>query len=326
MARLKTKADTPLPSSKYVCFGPKRNPNPARIKPGKASFIILYFSSLQPVYYSMPATWYPEGYAPQQQYYYPPGPPPLSAATSNPNPPRWQGYHHAQAMRLKNNADSGKTSSRSQSSGQVATVPMPLARSAASRAVSGSSKSHKHKPADELVDGVDYFKIGDMVRIRRWTQQTDCYTDWKIGQIVRPILSEHEDETVPKRSYICSYEHGPDNVRKEKIFSPALKEIASVQAQPMPPHVGYKPGATMFAPIPFAKAPGYPGNLNGVVYSTVTLLTAPNEQGNVAVRVLAGPGAKREINNIAVEHIWPYHADSAQMLRRNGAKVIDALG
>ncbi|KAJ7264986.1 hypothetical protein B0H12DRAFT_1068675 [Mycena haematopus] len=253
-------------------------------------------------------TWYPEGYGSDQKYYYPPGPPPLSAATSNPNPPTWRGYQHT------NNSDSSKTSSRAQSQASVPLVPP----------VHSHTTSPGH-PQLDLMDGVDYFKIGDMVRIRRWTPDTDSFTDWAVGQVVRPLLVENEDGT-QRRSYLCSYEHGRNKERKEREFSPHYHEIASlvdleVDSVPSVPDPRLGNGDQLvFAPIPLRDISGS----HWVMYWPAIVLTAPDEQGMVRIRVLAGPAAKREIDKFSVKQALPYNAESAQILGYHWKRMVAA--
>ncbi|KAJ6502028.1 hypothetical protein C8R45DRAFT_1209671 [Mycena sanguinolenta] len=241
-------------------------------------------------------TWYPEGYGSNQRYYYPPGPPPLSAATSNPNPPTWRGYQRT------NYSDSAKTSSASQ-------VSIPLMGSPSTKQIQGY-------PQLDFTDGVDYFKIGDTVRIRRWNPNSDSFTEWATGQVVRPLLVENPDGT-QKRTYLCSYEHGRNKERKEREFSPYYREIVNLEPDPVAvPPFGHD-GRLVFAPIPVRDPSGH----KQVVYSSALVLTAPNEQGGVRLCILAGPAAKREIDNFPVKQAALYNAETARTLRRKGFRV-----
>ncbi|KAF7337931.1 ATP-bind-3 domain-containing protein [Mycena venus] len=252
-------------------------------------------------------TWYPEGYSTHQPYYYPPGPPPLSAATANPNPPPWRGY---QLQPRKSNNDSGRSSS---SQTQASMPPTRCGRS-----TTGTSSY----PQLDFMDGIDYFKIGQTVRIRRWNAETDSFSGWKTGKVARPILHEKDDGTQKRaRSYLCSYEFGQNKEYREKEFSPHLQEIESLEANPISVTPALRLGNNcqfVFAPIPVSNSSG---TGKRVVYSPAVVLTSPNEQGGVRLRVLAGPAAKREIDNFAIKHAPPYNPESAQILQQKGFQV-----
>ncbi|KAJ7461569.1 hypothetical protein FB451DRAFT_1181295 [Mycena latifolia] len=256
-------------------------------------------------------TWFPEGYPAQPRVFYPPGNPPLSAATSNPNPPPWPGYKYTpRAMGVTGGRGSAPSSGVVS---QLAGGAGPVARM--------HSRIHQSSyPQLDLTDGVDYFKIGDIVRVRRWTAATDSFSAWMTGQIVRPILSENEDGT-QRRSYLVVYEHPRTKEPKEREFSPHSQEITSLEADPLSSTPALRlneHSSIVFAPIPVSDPTGA---VKRIVYSPAIVLTSPNEQGGVRLRVLAGPAAKREISNFLVTHAPPYTAASAQMLRQQGFKV-----
>ncbi|KAJ7024284.1 hypothetical protein C8F04DRAFT_969214 [Mycena alexandri] len=259
-------------------------------------------------------TWFPEGYT-YPPVFFPPGPPPLSAATSNPNPPPWRGYRK------------GSNASGKPSSSQTSSTP-------------SQRNTHASHPQLDLVDGVDYFMIGEKVRVRRWYAATDSFTPWYMGEVVRPVIVENNDGT-QRRAYSCIYEHPANPVPLEKLFSPHFQEITSLEADPVSAtpvlRLG-KDSKLVFAPIPVADLSGN----KRVVYSPAIVLvralssifertnsktflfglqTTPNEQGGVRLRVLAGPAAKREIGNFAFKHAPPYTAESAQILRQKGFRV-----
>ncbi|KAJ7766751.1 hypothetical protein B0H16DRAFT_1453777 [Mycena metata] len=244
-------------------------------------------------------TWFPEGYT-YPPVFFPPGPPPLSAATSNPNPPPWRGY------RRGSNAN-GKPSSSQTSS--TPSTPGPSQRN-----------THSVHPQLDLVDGVDYFRIGEKVRVRRWYAATDSFTPWHMGEVVRPVIVESPDGRGQRRAYSCIYEHPANLVPQEKLFSPHYQEITSLEADPVSAtpvlRLG-KDSELVFAPIPVVDPLGN----KRVVYSPAIVLSARNEQGGVRLRVLAGPAVKREIENFAVKYAPPYSAESAQILRQKGFAI-----
>ncbi|KAJ7681742.1 hypothetical protein B0H17DRAFT_1138175 [Mycena rosella] len=252
-------------------------------------------------------TWFPEGYPSQPRVFFPPGPPPLSAATSNPNPPPWR-YRPRQASGTGTRSGGSGTSSDSRLSG--ASEPVPHMH----------SRNNSGYPQLDLTDGVDYFKIGDLVRIRRWAAATDSYSDWITGRIVRPVLSENEDRS-QRRSYLVAYENPHSKELKERQFSPHFQEITSLEADPVSatPNLRLNDKSNIvFAPIPVTDADG---KVKRIIYSPAIILTSPNEQGGVRLRVLAGPAAKREISNFLVKHSPPYTVASAQMLKQKGFRV-----
>ncbi|KAJ7137810.1 hypothetical protein C8R44DRAFT_868185 [Mycena epipterygia] len=249
-------------------------------------------------------TWFPEGYPTQPRVFYPQGPPPLSAATSNPNPPVWRPQWPP------------RTGSGTQSGSSASQTP----RGTQQIVHMDSRDKNSGYPQLDLVDGVDYFKIGDSVRIRRWTAATDSFSEWFTGQIVRPVLIDDQDGS-QRRSYLVSYEHPRTRERREKQFSPHFPEITSLEADPVSATPSLRitvKSHLVFAPIPVSEVGGQAKN---VVYSPAIVLTSPNEQGGVRLRILAGPAAKREISNFALKYAPAYTAEAAQILRMKGFRV-----
>ncbi|KAJ6531612.1 hypothetical protein DFH09DRAFT_1408977 [Mycena vulgaris] len=251
-------------------------------------------------------TWFPEGYPAQPRVFYPPGPPPLSVATSNPHLAPWR-YQPRKA------SGTGDASQPSRSASQSSRSSDPVAHM-------HSRNNNSGYPQLDLVDGVDYFKIGEFVRVRRWTAATDSFSEWIRGQIVRPVLIENEDGS-QRRSYLVSYEHPRTKEVKEREFSSHFQEITSLEADPVSttPNLRITDKSNLvFAPIPVSDTSG---TIKRIVYSPAVVLTSPNDQGGVRLRVLAGPAAKREISNFALKHAPPYTAASAQLLRQKGFQV-----
>ncbi|KAJ7217062.1 hypothetical protein GGX14DRAFT_42771 [Mycena pura] len=187
-------------------------------------------------------TWFPEGYSPHPQvFYYPPGPPPLSAATATPNPQPWLPRGQSRKGSASGSSHTGSRGMRSEPA-------------SGTRAQTRTNMPDSSYPQAELVDGLDYFKIGDQVRVRRWAVATDSFTDWIVGQIVRPVLLENEDGS-QRRSYLVSYENPRTKKRQEKQFSPHYQEITSLESDSdaapdtLAPRTNIKSNV-VFAPIP----------------------------------------------------------------------------
>ncbi|KAJ7161486.1 hypothetical protein C8R43DRAFT_1123931 [Mycena crocata] len=261
-------------------------------------------------------TWFPESQPVRPQFYFPPAPPPLSAATSNPNPRPWT-YQPRKASVSGSGSGSGSSPHV-----QVSRNLEPVAHHQAMHSQIPHARVRKDSagPQFDLVDGVDYFKIGEFVRIRRWTAATDSFSDWITGRIVRPVLVENDDGS-QRRTYLVEYEHPRNKKPQQKEFSPHLLEITSLASGPptaVHPLAMRNNNNIVFAPIPASDASG---RAKGVVYTPALVLTSPNEQGGVRLRILAGPAAKREVSNFAVKHSVPYNAESVQMLRQKGFRI-----
>ncbi|KAJ7286354.1 hypothetical protein C8J57DRAFT_1708664 [Mycena rebaudengoi] len=241
-------------------------------------------------------TWYPEGYPIRPKVFFPPGPPALSDQLAGNTIP----------YRYKPSRSSG-TSGSSKNAGFEATMHPRR------------NDANAGYPQLDLVDGVDYFKIGDTVRIRRWSQATDSHTSWILGTVERPMLAENADGS-QRRTYLVSYEDPRTKERREKIFSPHFQEITSLEADPVaatPPRRQDNPSNVVFAPIPILD----PTGMKRIVYTPALVLTSPNSHGAVRLRVLAGPAAKRELDNFLLKHSTPYSPDTAKVLRQKGFSV-----
>ncbi|KAJ7074044.1 hypothetical protein C8F01DRAFT_1224781 [Mycena amicta] len=269
------------------------------------------------------ATWYPEGYNPnQQRVFYPPGPPPLSAAHSKP----WRPRASTVSTQTNSSATPRTTSTPEQPNAQ-GPPPQSIVKTR------GQSGTWVPPPQIDLVDGVDYFKIGDTVRIRRWAAATDSFTDWITGQVVRPVLVEND-----ARTYLVSYEDPRTGRRMEKQFSPRFQEIAALVDGKREPEraarlnaaggataTAFKQqanefGRTIFAPIPVER-PGSGGKV--VVYTPCIVLSPPNEGASgVRLRILSGPAANREITlRLNTSVLQAYTPENAHTLRQKGFLV-----
>ncbi|KAF7330060.1 hypothetical protein MKEN_00270100 [Mycena kentingensis (nom. inval.)] len=308
----------------------------------------------------MSRTWYPEGYNPaEQKIYYPPGPPPLSAAhTSGVQPWIRPRINTSQPKVMPPTTTTTRGTLPTGSGGSSNTQsshghPPPQRRQ---HQQARPRESHPQAPAQtrsarvqqhqvpsvhaaveeaplaqkdvELVEGVNYFKIGETVRVRRWAIATDSHTDWVVGEVVRPVLVEHTDGTT-RRSYLVAYNDPRNGQRKEKQFSPHFKEIASIPRrsaspsvpQPLPPPPN--PNApTVLAPIPTSYA-GYNGEV--IVYTPCAVLSPP-ERGRGRVRILS---TNRDVSLAASalsSDIAPsYNVENARKLRGMGYLVAGDL-
>ncbi|KAJ7633063.1 hypothetical protein FB45DRAFT_1027174 [Roridomyces roridus] len=270
-------------------------------------------------------TWYPEGAPLRPQYYFPPGPPALSAATANPNPPSWSPHHpsrprHVHASGMNGKDPNSSSSSRTKVPGARGTVPpgYPTNESSSLKSSAPTHKSNRPRTiggggpggddAAELIDGFNYFKIGEQVRIRRLDRKTDKYSPWSVGRVVRPRLIEAEDGAY-RRSYIVAYEHHQET--KEREFSPYFQEITSLESNN---DVVYTPNIRQNVQIVFAPIRS--------VYTPAQVLTSPNESGRVRLRILAGPNANHELTDFAINQAMPHTAQSALSLRQQGFEVL----
>ncbi|KAJ3868179.1 hypothetical protein EV359DRAFT_77932 [Lentinula novae-zelandiae] len=199
----------------------------------------------------MCAHWYPEGYVLPTSTAYPPGPHHPSytpKVTSHHGAPKPWYAPHVQGSSQERSRPSPSPASRSSSSSHTNTSTDGFSASMPSHTMAGIGDPG-------LVSGVDYFKIGDTVRVRRLTS-SNTYTDWAYGQVTRPHLKQYrvgitfssnvrEDHlqqpkfayielivwlsqtTEPERVYYVSYIDPRNGERKESEFSCHRKEIAS---------------------------------------------------------------------------------------------------
>ncbi|KAJ7481147.1 hypothetical protein B0H11DRAFT_2420116 [Mycena galericulata] len=286
-------------------------------------------------------TWYPEGAPLYPKYYFPPGPPAFSTATCNPNPPPWT---HRPQNASSTGSHGGSQASRGKEMYTRGGVPSgppgpffgdnnptpPYDRTG--DFPGGGSRSHSskgHGPGvsvrnmnaahthPDLVDGLDYFRIGDNVRIRRWDASKGGFSTWSVGQVARPRLVENDDGT-HRRSYLVAYQHY-DGI-KEREFSPHFQEIASLKKDPNPATPNIRLGENsrvVFVPVQFDDQ----ARQKRVIYTPVQVLTSPNERGRAHLRILAGPRVNFELIDFTMKHAVPHNTQSAQKLREQGFAV-----
>ncbi|KAJ3847626.1 hypothetical protein EV368DRAFT_87525 [Lentinula lateritia] len=259
----------------------------------------------------MCAHWYPEGYVLPTSTAYPPGPhhpsytPKVTSHHGAPNP--WYAPHVL-----------GSSQERSRP------PPSPASRSSSSShtldstdGFSASMPSHTMADLGDpgLVSGVDYFKIGDTVRVRRFTV-SNTYTDWAYGQVTRPHLKQYRvgitfssKTTEPERVYYVSYIDPRNGERKESEFSCHRKEIAPFHER----RGGQSP--LVFASIPSkSTSKGYvwvPAHVTNVSDSGVDVkVAAPHVQH----------GSPTHFRG--VQALVPYNSSVARSLKAAGQKIV----
>ncbi|KAE9388645.1 hypothetical protein BT96DRAFT_1003996 [Gymnopus androsaceus JB14] len=239
----------------------------------------------------MCAHWYPEGYVLPPSTAFPPGPqhPAYTLKLSSPlgAPRPWLTPQLASQGRHSSGTQRSSASSQSYSSSSVS-APQELAR------IAGVGDPG-------LVAGVDYFKIGETVRVRRLTA-SNTHTDWAYGQVTRP---PYEAIQKPERVYYVAYVDPRTGARKENEFSYYRKEIA-----PLAERRGSQP--LVFALLPY-------NSLNGPVLIWTPAYVVDNSDFGVQVRVASGPTAHSHFDN--VQYIVPYNTSVARSLKAAGQTV-----
>ncbi|KAJ3998864.1 hypothetical protein F5050DRAFT_1741784 [Lentinula boryana] len=238
----------------------------------------------------MCAHWYPEGYVLPTSTAYPPGPyhPAYTEKMTNHSraPKPWydsQLQHSSQEPKL-----SSTRTSRTSSSGR--TQSTSSSASPTGHIIAGISDPG-------LVSGVDYFKIGDTVRVRRLTS-ANTYTDWAYGQVIRPHLKQYRT-TEPERVYYVSYVDPRNGERKENEFSCHRKEIATLYERGL----GSQP-SLVFALVPL-------GSSSKWVPANIIHMSA----SGVDVRAVSKH----------LQHGYPTHFRGVQVLVPYNASVVRSL-
>ncbi|KIY46117.1 hypothetical protein FISHEDRAFT_75960 [Fistulina hepatica ATCC 64428] len=86
---------------------------------------------------------------------------------------------------------------------------------------SSSSDSVRDEDNIALIDGITYFKIGDAVRVRRYSPNACSWTDWiEGGRVVRPVVSESG-----RRVYRIAHVDPRTGAVIENDYFPSRKEI-----------------------------------------------------------------------------------------------------
>ncbi|KAJ3975302.1 hypothetical protein EV361DRAFT_519266 [Lentinula raphanica] len=245
----------------------------------------------------MCAHWYPEGYVLPTSRAYPPGPhhpaytEKLSSHSQGPKP--WYAPQFPPAVQ-ESPRSSTRTSAQSSSSSRTGS-----ANSSASHAMAGIADPG-------LVTGLDYFKIGDTVRVRRLTS-SNTYTDWAYGQVIRPHLKQYRT-TEPERVYYVSYVDPRNGERKENEFSCHRKEIA-----PLFEHKFGNQPLMVFARVPFDSSHKHwvPANIITMSDTGVEIQVATNYLQH---------GLPTHFKN--VKTLVPYNTSVARSLKAAGHRVV----
>jgi len=164
----------------------------------------------------------------------------------------------------------------------------------------------------DLVDGVNYFKIGEMVHIRRYHAQQDKYSSWLPGTVVRPVFKSGENGT-SHRLYIVSYVDPYTQEVREKSFAPHLKEIADIPSDDL-----VRPAAPQFNPKPPTVFAFIYSSVKQTYVWTPALFLSRSMTGS-RVRMLVGSSANREVDG--VKFTMPYTSASLAEIKGKGQDV-----
>ncbi|KAJ4485385.1 hypothetical protein J3R30DRAFT_3680041 [Lentinula aciculospora] len=244
----------------------------------------------------MCAHWYPEGYA-------------LPTSTGP--------HHPAYSQNLTSHPDAPKSwympqvPHSSQESNHSSRAP-PLSSSSQTTSISSFATRSQHAIAGiadpGLISGVDYFKVGETVRVRR-LNSVDTYTDWAYGQVTRPHLRQYRTSE-PERVYYVSYIDPRNGERKEHEFSCYRKEILPLQ--------GRRGNQALLA---FAQVNLNPSEstLQTWIPATVTNIT----DSGVDVRVASNRVQRGYPTHFrGVQALAPYNPSVAQSLKAAGHTVL----
>ncbi|KAF9070680.1 hypothetical protein BDP27DRAFT_1401827 [Rhodocollybia butyracea] len=243
--------------------------------------------------------WYPEGYVLPTSSAHPPGP-----------------YHPAYTQ----NPTSHSSGPKPWYAPKLQTPPSDLrdhsgARRSSSSSQTRNSSSSSHAHSEEmariagvgdpgLITGVDYFKIGETVRIRR-LNASNAYTDWAYGQVTRPHLRQYRP-TEPERVYFVSYIDPRNGDRKENEFSCFRKEIAPLFDKKESPLM-------VFAQVPLHTS-------RGPIQTWIPACVTDNTDSGLVVQAISGHARYKGIRSIV-----PYRPTVAQSLKATGQPMIAGI-
>ncbi|KAJ8082513.1 hypothetical protein PM082_008368 [Marasmius tenuissimus] len=256
------------------------------------------------------AHWYPEGYVHPTSPAYPPGPQhPAYTTKIQVAPGQHAPWYAAPTPNMSLTAASSHPRRSSHSS-------------SSSRTPRGSSSSgsvpaaHVVEPITDCVDGINYFKIGRVVRVRRQLRSRTGWTGWVFGEIIRPYLSEYErDEARKGRCYFVAYVDPLTGALKEDKFFPDRQEIQDIGTSPD----GHKRESVKvlahMEPIPPPKGPSNAAGAGTWVLAQVLR----NTDNGLRVLLRAGPSKGREVLG---RKFMPYDAKVIGSARQNGLNVL----
>ncbi|TFK38291.1 hypothetical protein BDQ12DRAFT_666480 [Crucibulum laeve] len=199
--------------------------------------------------------------------------------------------------------------------------------SSSGRGAPGIPQRPPHARKRDLVPGVDYFKIGELVDIRRYNSEKKAFSEWFPGRIIRPIFYPR-DNSSPRvqqcREYVVEFTCPYSQTPKEMIFSPdhgEIREIPSDIPADIPAHP--TPGKVVVFALLATPYRGTDGKQ--YLYKAWTpayLLTHMNPRG-VTVRALLGPGKGKDYADVQETKTYSKHV-AADLMKRG--QVVEGDG
>ncbi|KAJ6502400.1 hypothetical protein C8R45DRAFT_618672 [Mycena sanguinolenta] len=158
-------------------------------------------------------------------------------------------------------------------------------------------------------------KVGDSVRIKPWADQHT----WIVGCVEKADFSVIKDHKIQPR-YIVSYTDPESKQLKQRMFCPHLFEITVLEAaepgsRPLPK------GAErdIYACIPPSII--HNGTPIEKVWAHARVLTPPNENDEINIRVLVGPSKNLLFDNFPTKYTMPFRRASRARALKEGYEV-----
>ncbi|KIJ96722.1 hypothetical protein K443DRAFT_273945 [Laccaria amethystina LaAM-08-1] len=264
----------------------------------------------------MSAKWYPEGYS------YPTLPPNFGGSPATSSSGKSSGHRPSLSR--------STAPARDGAAGRVGYYDRSIKSTSCHTSVLGHPPLDSTAGRPELVSGLDYFKIGDIVQIRRYHTDKNAYSNWLPGRVVRPIFKTC---TIggDSRNYVVSYTDPYTQEYKEKTFSPWLNEISEIAPERPSSPCSDKPtkASTDTAAVARMNAPVYAriklsqwtkegSRENRRVWVPALPLAPPGVHG-LHIRVLAGQATHQEFSGVT--EILPYSPKTASECRKQGHLV-----
>ncbi|KAF7363578.1 hypothetical protein MSAN_01014500 [Mycena sanguinolenta] len=175
--------------------------------------------------------------------------------------------------------------------------------------------SGMHVPHVPPIDLHLIAKVGDPVRIKPWADQHT----WIVGCVEKADFSMIENHEIQPR-YIVSYTDPESKQLKQRMFCPHLFEITVLEpvepgSKPLPK--GAERDIYACIPPPVVQV----GTSIEKVWAHARVLTPPNENDEINIRVLVGPSKNLLFENFPTKYTMPFRRASRARVLKEGYEV-----
>ncbi|KAF8156050.1 hypothetical protein B0H34DRAFT_715943 [Crassisporium funariophilum] len=207
----------------------------------------------------------------------------------------------------------------------IAPAPPRSSISTSESATQGQYQLQPWEGTSQLVDGVNYFKVGEFVDFRRWDRKNKTYSKWLPGKVINPT-----DNMKGERCYIISWWDVMTQDWKQCTCTPSLDEIRALSPDAAMParqaHSATPANANLETAklvvqkdtVLFVLLSVLDGSKTRSIWTPAICLGVEKPHG-YRVRVTAGPLKNQVFDR--VQEIMPHTAEVAMDLRKSGQTV-----